>query len=136
MAPKRPAPAKGRRHYTEADKAAALANLKANGGNIERTARECKVPSSTLKRWIADPERAAPAQVRGEKEGELDAKLERIANRYADALDDDLTVGLIKASRDPSKLASVLGVAIEKLQLLRGKPTQNIGLFEWLASGA
>lgn len=132
--PKRDRPARGRRHYTEADKATALASLKANANNFERTARECKVPRNTLRRWADAPERAAPAQVRQEKESALDSKLEAIANRYADALDDDVTVTLIKASRDPSKLATVLGVSLEKLQLLRGKPTAHISLFDWLGT--
>lgn len=123
-----------RRHYTEADKATVLAALKANGMNFDRTSRECKVPRNTIKRWALDAERAAPAELRHQKEGELATKLERIANQYADALEDPLTVGLIQASHDPSKLATVLGVSVEKLQLLRGKPTQNLSLFEWLAT--
>ena len=124
-------PAKGRRHYTEADKAKTLSALKANGGNLDRTARETKVPRNTIRLWAKAPDRAAPAEVRQEKDDELEASLTRIATRYAAALDADDTVALILA-KNPAALASVLGVAIDKLRLLQGKPTQHLGLFEWL----
>lgn len=125
-------PQPGSRYATE-DKAKALALLKSNGGNLKRTARQIGVPPATLRMWRNDPEDAAPAELREQKEAELESHLESIALRYAKALDNDATVMAIVASRDPSKLAIVLGIAVEKIQLLRGKPTANINLFDWIA---
>jgi ribosomal protein L29 len=41
------------RKYTAAERAARLAVLKANGGNLARTARETGVPRNTLRTWAA-----------------------------------------------------------------------------------
>lgn len=65
-----------RRHYTEADRAIALAKLKANDGNLERTSRECGIPRETIRRWKNEPDRAAPPDVRQEKEAEVLALIE------------------------------------------------------------
>jgi transposase-like protein len=40
------------REYTDAEKAAALAFYAANGNNLKRTARECNLPTNTLRRWV------------------------------------------------------------------------------------
>lgn len=55
-----------RRHYSDNDRAAALAVLAANDGNLSRTARETGVPLTTLKAWADAPDRAAPSEVRDE----------------------------------------------------------------------
>lgn len=125
-------PAKGRSYSIE-DKAKALAVLNSNGGNVKRTARELGIPANTLRDWRNDPDSAAPVELREQKEAELESSLESIALRYAAALDDDIVVRAIIASRDPSKLAFVLGIVVDKLQLLRGKPTANISLTDWIA---
>jgi hypothetical protein len=41
----------GKRRYSDADKAAALLYLKANGGNYKRTAEELGIPLMTLHGW-------------------------------------------------------------------------------------
>lgn len=48
-----------RHTYTDADRAAGLAALRANGGNIRKTSRETGVPFGTLHAWAAD-QRATP----------------------------------------------------------------------------
>lgn len=67
-----------RRHYTEAQKAEALARLKANGGNLTRTARESGIPRNTIRLWAADTARAAPSETRHQKEDELVALYEEV----------------------------------------------------------
>jgi transposase-like protein len=47
-------PKKQWRKYSAAERAAHLAVLKANGGNLARTARETGVPRNTLRTWAAD----------------------------------------------------------------------------------
>lgn len=53
-----------RRHYSDEARAAALAVLDANGGNLTRAAKDAGVPMSTLKHWRDDRDRAAPSEVR------------------------------------------------------------------------
>jgi transposase-like protein len=42
---------KGKRSYSEDEKASALALLVMNGGNIKKTAEDLKMPQSTLREW-------------------------------------------------------------------------------------
>jgi transposase-like protein len=48
---------RGRRVYTDEERAAALVELQASGGDIYRTAIRLGIPRATLARW-ADPEGA------------------------------------------------------------------------------
>jgi transposase-like protein len=43
------------RAYSDEDKAAALAALKANAGNVKRTATQVGVPARTVRRWRDEP---------------------------------------------------------------------------------
>lgn len=45
------------RRYTDADRAAALAVLEANDGNVTRTARDTGIPRVTLLGWTRDVDR-------------------------------------------------------------------------------
>lgn len=47
----------GRPRYTDAQKAEAFAVLEVNEGNLKRTARDCGLPVSTLRRWRDDWEK-------------------------------------------------------------------------------
>lgn len=125
------------RKYTEEERAAALAALTANGGNLAKTAREVGVPRKTLEAWRLeikppDSESAASPRHRQPKTvvsvdayeraaGQLDEKLESIAHRLAD---------LIPGKIDGASLqqcAVSLGIAIEKMRLLREQTTSNSG---------
>jgi hypothetical protein len=107
-----------RRRYTDEDRSTALVVLAANGGNIERTARELGIPRTTLQRWdqgTAHPEAAANAA----------PKKEALANLLEGLVYDALGVlpGNL-ASANARQLMTIAAVAVDKMLLLRGLPTQ------------
>lgn len=119
--PKKAALATKRRHYTEAQKAEALAKYKAAGGNLERAAREAGVPRKTLERWVKEPERAAPAQVRQEKDAELDALINTAIKAVVRRIPN--------AEGNVQQLATAAAILADKRRHLNGEqePTGEIG---------
>jgi transposase-like protein len=115
--------AKGR--YTEADKAAALAMLQANGGNVLRTACDLDIPEATLRLWKSQQKGDSPVAVAvaGKCEpikDDLASLFERAVRVYVGhALDPDVVK---KTSGKDAIVAAA--VAAEKRQLLRGDPTE------------
>jgi transposase-like protein len=136
-----------KRVYTKADRVAALAALAANAGNLARTARQLGIPRNTLQDWAKGaamapvsaevPDRSASAffgagrmpnesrSVAREAAAEAPAacaslatKLEAIAHRIADVIP-----GKIE-SASLQQLSVSLGIAIEKMRLLRGQATE------------
>lgn len=117
-----------RRHYTDEDRAAALAALQGNRGNIKRTARDLGVPESTLRRWSADPIRAAGgAELRARKREEVGEAWGRVRDKaltLAEALLDELA-GCTEP-RMLQTLVTVGAVATEKRELLSGGATERL----------
>jgi hypothetical protein len=107
-----------KRHYSDEEKAAALAALKANGGNIDRTAQQVGVPRNTLRRWIVHPDHAAPPHLRQQKTLDLSAKLENIANLLADAIPDKIGPATVL------QCATSMAIAIDKKRVLDEKPSR------------
>lgn len=112
-----------KRQYSDNDKAVALATLDANGGNIRQTARVLKLPESTLTDW-SNGRGACPevTEIRQVKKGQLAEKLEEVAHALTDNI-------LLRAQSDFSLLTPLkdfavsLGIAIDKMQVLKGEPT-------------
>ncbi len=126
-----------RRSYDDDDKAATLAALRANGGNVAKTSRECGVPRPTLISWLKEQQRAAPVgQVSDPSDTLLTPKKEAVAERLpaaerllAEKLDriagemaDGLTSEKIEKA-SVAQLAVAMAVVIDKARLLRGKAT-------------
>lgn len=112
----------GKAQYSEDDKAAALAALAANGDNISRTARQLKIPAATLRKWRAGYVHPAVTQKCEVKKKELAEKLEEVAHALTGNLltraESELSVMV------PMKdVATSLGIVVDKMQLLKGKPT-------------
>jgi len=112
-----------RRHYSDKDRAEALAVLRAVGGDLSQAARDCGIPRKTLASWRAQPALAAPADVRQTKEDDL-------ANRWSEVRDlaiirakEQLEAGGKLGLRDLTILA---GVGTDKVNLLTGKSTERI----------
>jgi transposase-like protein len=116
------------RSYSEDDRAAALAALLANGGNLKRTARDTGVPESTLRKWSRSVPPAGGAQECAQKSAvsaeavgragvSLAEKLDGLAHKLADAMPDKIPDATL------SQTAVSLGVAIDKARLLRGEAT-------------
>lgn len=103
-----------RRKYTDEERAAALAALDANAGNVARTAEQLGIPASTLQYW---QEMDALPKLREQKKVQLADRLEEIAYQLVEALP-----GKIKKA-NLLQTATTLGITIDKMQLLRGLPT-------------
>lgn len=110
----------GRARYSDEEKATALAALDANGGNIARTARALGIPDSTLRGWAGGRgvNEKIP-QLRAQKKRDIAEGLREIAWLLIDAIPDKINRGSLK------DLFLGLGIAIDKLQLLEGKPTER-----------
>lgn len=108
-----------RRHYSDEDRASALAVLEANGGNVSQTSRELGIPRGTLRRWQAGGA-PPPAQMRQEKKASL---LDLLEERLRQILG-------IPVSEDAGlqSLAIFAGVLFDKYLLLQGKATQRVAI--------
>jgi transposase-like protein len=141
-----------KRVYSQEDRAATLAALKANGGNLKKTATQAGVPARTLRRWrdgqalmtaqesrVATqrppkkegdmppvPPGAVPAGLLAQAEAALDAKCEAIAHQAAGLLAEKLHAA------SPAQLAVILGVMVDKMRLLRDGATSISGTAESL----
>lgn len=106
-----------RRSFSDNDKAAALAALDANGGNVYRTAKELNVPRSTLQEWANGRVSHDVPELRQQKRQDLH---ELFLNEiYAIA-------NLLPSKREDatySQLATAAGIFTDKLQLLTGQAT-------------
>lgn len=106
-----------RRHYSDADRAMALAVLDSCEGKTSLAAAQLKIPESTLRRWIEDRDLAAPAELREEKKLGL-AELFEAEIRAA--------ILSMESKRDGASYrdtGTVIGILTDKVQLLRGEPT-------------
>ena len=113
----------GKRQYSDADKATALAALDANGGNVSLTAKQTGVPRKTLEDWSKGRKVVDDvAEMRHLKKGELADRLEEVAHALIENIH-------IRATNEFSPLvplkdyATAFGIIIDKRQLLKGKPT-------------
>lgn len=122
-----------RRHYSDADRAAALAVYDSTADQVHRlrdAARQFGCPESTLRSWLADRGRAAPAEVRAQKIESLADVFERVAYRAAGL--QDVAMAWIEerggevAAKHLSDLNRVGGTAVDKTQLLRGQATSRV----------
>lgn len=101
--------------YTDAQRAAALAALTANGGNLKRTSDELGIPRATLTGWTKNP---ALTELRHENEASLTEELERVAYALVRAIPDKIHEASL------NHVSVSLGIAIDKLRLLRGEATE------------
>jgi len=111
-----------RRHYSDKDRADALAVLEANGGNVSGAAKTIGVPEATLRLWAADNQRAAPADVREESKKDLLLLLDQGRFAYAKRLLEPQAI----ATTSGYYAAMTLKALNEAHQLLSGGPTARI----------
>jgi hypothetical protein len=106
--------------YSDEQRAAVLAVLKSNGGNVSRTARETGVPASTIQTWRDNADTLPPHEVREQNRlsladlirAELDAIFEIMPGKREDA--------------DYKTLGTVVGILTDKLALLDGGVTSRV----------
>lgn len=102
--------------YSDADKSAALAVLKANNGNVKRTAIQLGIPRKTLSGWASG--RGVIAELPDLKSNVLVA-FESNLKRQTSAHIDALTQTYSGASLD--ELARALCILIDKYEDLKGE---------------
>jgi transposase-like protein len=105
-----------RRRCDDEFRAAALAALAANGGNLKRTARQLGLPRKTLEGWASGRTRLPPANLRHQKKGRLADALECIARQLLDEASRPENI----AAASLVDLAVMMGVVVDKMLLLRG----------------
>jgi transposase-like protein len=103
-----------RRRYRDDFRAAALAALTANAGNVARTARQLGLSRKTLEGWATGRTPSPPAHLRHQKKAALADALEALARRMLDAM----TAEKIKAAT-LLEIAVALGVCVDKMAQLR-----------------
>lgn len=109
---------KGRpRRYSDEDRANTLAALAANEGNVARTAKQLGIPAKTVENWAKGTNHPEAAELGDRKKGVLADKLEEVAWKLAGALDQKIEQAGLQQT------ATSLGIVIDKMQLLRNKPT-------------
>ncbi len=119
-----------RRHYSDEERAEALA-IADSCEAVAEAARQAGVPRGTLRRWLNERDRAAPAHLRHEKKREAEERWAKVEDKslvLAEAtLDGFLPEGLPPVPDKRMLLTFIKGAAIarDKVQLLTGEPTER-----------
>src|SRR5688500_10613116 len=113
-------PKRAIRQYSDEDRYVALAAVDLNGGNVYRTAKALDMRAKTLDDWEKGRQKRMEersgefAKNRKEKRGDLAAKLEDVAHTIVESMPSKVA----KATLSQSAVA--LGIAIDKVRILRG----------------
>lgn len=106
----------GRATYTETDKATVYVVLRANDGNVKRTARETGVPENTVRRWrnefVEEPPRVELVEA---ATGEFVDDASRVRNLALRRIET-----LIPDSTKISELNVTVGILTDKIDRARG----------------
>lgn len=121
------APKRRKREYTPEQKAAAIAVLASAGGNTRAAARQLAaagqpVPEATLRGWASQPLELPEEQLVEEAKRALDVILESVVGKIAKKLDRPEAIARIMTR--PVQAATVLGILVDKLRILRGQATE------------
>ena len=112
--------AEGQRRYSEQDIAVAQAYA-ATAPNMTVVAEDLGIPYRTVHSWLSKEPRQMPDSATVEKVREAMAdRLEALAHKAIDQANDQMH----KASA--SQAAVVVGIAVEKMRLLRDQSTSNL----------
>lgn len=121
-----------RTRYTDEFRASAVLMLEAAGyptqeGALSRVARQLQVPAMTLSRWFKGTNNPPPNNLVNEKRIDLVQALRNEANAAVTEM------AQARENASYRDLGTVLGILIDKLQLLDGKPTERIETVQtWL----
>ena len=121
---------RNRRRYTDDFRASASVMLESQGypeqkGALTSVANHLDVPLSTLRGWFLDIHNPPPTEVRNEKKGDLVALLKTEALSILGDMPN------AREFAEYRELGTVLGIVIDKLQLLEGKPTERVVHEDW-----
>ena len=105
------------KRYSEADRAAALAYYEACGSQ-RRTALNCGIPETTIRDWVKGTAMNEDThELARVKKQELSERIEHLAHLLIDQAPGKISDATLQQT------ITSLGIAIDKLQLLRNKPT-------------
>lgn len=107
-----------RTHYSDEQKAEALAALAANDGNVSKTAQQLGIGRTTLQQWKTRGVPEVVTQLSHEKSGDLADRMEALAHALLGDLEDPARrIGKV------NEVTTSIGIAIDKARLLRGEST-------------
>jgi transposase-like protein len=106
-----------RRRYSDEERANALAALSANADDVNHTANQLGIPRKTLENWAKGARHPEAAQLGQEKKPELADALEEVARKLADAMPAKIADASLRDT------AIAMGIAVDKMRLLREAPT-------------
>lgn len=120
--------------YDDNFRASAIAMLHSNGwpakeGALSSTARSLDVPLTTLHRWAKGESNPPPSKLVAQKKEELSDLLENEIR---------LALGSMSGAREKASyrdIGTVIGILVDKKQLLTGKPTWIVEVAELLRLG-
>ncbi len=116
--PERPTTKRGKRQYSDRQRAQCLAVLDSLDGNLSAASRATGVPVKTLSDWrdfLRDD--TETASLRSESSKSLSLKLQDLAHRLVDAAPKKIRkAGL-------GQVATAMDLTIKNLQLINGQPT-------------
>lgn len=111
--------------HTDDDRAAALAALEANKGNVRKTSREMRVSEPTLRRWRKlqnnPQENDAHKKATAKRMPQARASLSERFREFVHSALDEAPNKLHDSSM--GDLFRAIGISVDKIQLLEGKPT-------------
>lgn len=111
--------------YTEDQKASALAALQANDGNVKKTAKFLGIPEPTLRKW-KNGQHLSTTVVQ-----KYDVKKADLADLY-EQVTRDILASISREDIATANLSARMtgaGIATDKMQLLREKPTAITGQY-------
>jgi len=111
------------RDYSPEFKAEALLLLKANDGNLSRTAAELNIPRKSLEVWTTQDDRYG--ELRQQTRASLDAKLDLTVHKYIDSI-----YAHNLEDTPLQQKATAFGIVFDKLQLVRNLPTNIVESIE------
>jgi transposase-like protein len=107
--------------YSDDQRAAVLAALDANGGNLTRTARETGVPRQTIQTWAGQRD-AQPVSAELRQENRF--SLADLIRAELDAIFEEMHTK--RGAANYKELATAAGILADKLLLLEGGATSRV----------
>lgn len=113
------------KHYTDDERATYVAMLVAEGyperrGALKKVAAFVGCHPNVLRRWWKGTNNPPPTKLVAQKKADIATRIEEVLHHIL-----DLLPGALETA-EPRDLIIGLGVAVDKLQLLHGKPTERV----------
>jgi hypothetical protein len=114
-----------KRRYDDDERSTAVLFLEAAGypntkGALQHASNYLKIPQATLSRWARGVSNPPPSKLVNEKRASL---IDLLRDEAYSILGE---MGEARRDADYRTLGTVLGIVVDKLQLLEGKPTERV----------